>query len=411
MKNLWFSALKRLGASACIFMAAFVGMTGNAHALSCPYGKVEQAGLCYSPARAGYSCTGALCMEDCRSGYSPSVPGFCHYRGALTYTEGPYVTRTSSHPHRCLALFYRNCRDNYSMDVCGICSYKGAWDITRNSYFRAPGISPDFNNAFNLIGSTVQSTYGSAAVAIQGAYYTAVNEIQKFLDALLAKIFRAAGKATLDQGGLGNVLRQTVSTFKAINGDDLNAMKRVLATVASKKQLADGSDELKDVANVMLGLGDKLKLRNNSSLPSNVQNSSYGIFTSTNAAYVAGVNESISIVVNSRPDAEGKYQFSVLLTTGGSVGFAFAAGGDLGFMWNPGTVDKQSGAFVGLTGGGDLGVGVGGALNWGVEKGMRGAQLAIPSVSVAGGVGGGFPLNLSLTGGNTFVLQKFSFKP
>ena len=219
MKNLMLSTLRRFGVSACLVIAAMLGISGEAQALSCPAGKVADGGLCYSPPRAGYSCTGAACMEDCRSGYSPSVPGFCHYRGALTYTEKAYGKHHESTPHKCLAFYYANCRTDYRMDVCGICSYKGAWDTTRHTYFREPGISPDFSKAFNHLASTMQATYGDSLGAMLNAYYAAMAAIQKGIDALTLKLFHDAAKATMGRG-LGKTLnsRVRIRTVDAVIG-------------------------------------------------------------------------------------------------------------------------------------------------------------------------------------------------
>ncbi|MDC8769972.1 hypothetical protein [Roseateles albus] len=422
MKKLLLKTLRRFGASACIAMAAMAGMTGEAQALSCPSGKVADGGLCYSPPRAGYSCTGAACMEDCRSGYSPSVPGFCHYRGSLTYTEKAYGKHHKSTPHKCLLLYYANCRADYHMDACGICTYKGAWDTTRHTYFREPGISADFSQAFNHIGSTMQATYGSSIGAMQSAYYAAMAEIQKGIDALTLRLFHEAAKLAMAKD-LGKSLNKTFVAFKNAksNADTLNDMKRVLAIVASKKQLADDSAEVKDIANVMLknagkfgllcgtGMYEAFSPGLTSNFPSNLQNSSSGIFAAIGSAVVAGADESIGLIHNCQLDSNGRMQFAVVSTVGGSLGAALIAGGDIGFMWNPGAVGKQGGAYVGMAGAGDIGVGVAGTVSWSVAKGMRGAQNAIPGFSAATGVGVG--AQLSLIGGNATILQTFSYKP
>lgn len=417
-----FSALRRFGVSACIVLAGLIGLGGEAHALSCPTGKVADGGLCYSPPRDGYSCTGAACMENCRSGYTPSVPGFCHYRGSTTYTEKPFGKHHKSTPHKCLALYYANCRADYRMDVCGICSYKGAWDITRHTYFREPGISADYSNAFTHISSTMQATYGSSIGAMQNAYKTAMAEIQKFIDAVILKLFHDAAKLVMSKD-LGNSLNKTFVAFNNAksNPDTLNDMKRVLALVASKKQLADDSDEVKDIANVLLKNAGKFGMLCGPSMyatfapglisnfPSNLQNSTSGIFAAIGSAVVAGADESIGVIHNCKLDDNGLMQFAVVSTVGGSLGAALIAGADIGLMWSPGDVKKQGGAYVGMAGAGDVGISLAGTLTWSVSKGMRGAQNAIPGFSGATGVG--FGAQLSLIGGNATILQTFSYKP
>lgn len=435
-KVMWttlYAALRRLGGWACAVLLAMTGTMGQAHALSCPTGKVLDGGLCYSPPQTGYSCTGSLCMENCPAGYSPSVPGFCHYRGATTYPEGPYIDRKSNHPHKCGLLFYAKCRADYQMDACGICSYKGSWDTTRRTYWRAAGVSADFTQAFNTVGSTMQATYGGSIAAMQAAYYRAAAEVQKFADAVLLKIFQTAARIQLPaQGELVTALNQSITAFKAAKADpnQLNDMKRILTLVAKNKQLVDGSDEVKDIATVMLRNASAVGLSSNvqsayraqasalsrgapamqaSRYPSNAQNSSWGIFSSVGGAVVAGADESIGIIMNRLPDPDGTYRFAVVHSTAGSVGLAYLVGGDIGFLWNPGPIDAHSGPFVGLTAALEYYVGVTGTLAWNVSKGMRGAQNAIPSI--AAGAGPGLGGQVSLVGGNSWVLQKFSFKP
>jgi hypothetical protein len=259
MRHLLFSALRRLVGTACIVVAAMAGTSGEAHALSCPTGQVLDGALCYSPPRAGYSCTGSLCMQNCPAGYTPSVPGFCHYGGATTYTVAPYLTRTSTHPHKCGLLFYANCRSNYAMNVCGICSFRGSWDTARHSYWRAAGVSADFTQAFNRVSSTMQATYGSSIGAIQAAYATAMAQIQHLLDAVLLQIFRNAAKIQLAQGGLGTTMTSITTAFQNnLSGDDLNAIKRLLATAAANKTLS--AADVLDIDTVMGGIAQKLGL-------------------------------------------------------------------------------------------------------------------------------------------------------
>jgi len=422
MNNMLYSALRRIGVSACMVLATLIGMAGEAQAqaFSCPTGKVEQGGFCYSPPRAGYSCTAAFCMEDCRSGYSPSVPGFCRFRGATTYTEAPHVTRRSG-MQRCLAMFYKKCREGYRMDACGICTYKGAWDITRDSYVREPGINPDFAQAFVRLGSTVQATYGSSIGEIQNGYFSAVAEIQKAMDAVLVQIFYAAAKIHATRE-ISEGMRKSQAAFTESLKDPkiVNELKRALTIVGSNKQLVDGSVEVKDVAMAVLKNTGKRGAFCGPTLaaqfgdvdryfPANLQNTTVGIFGGIGAAVIAGADESIGIIHSCQRDANGKYQFAVIHTVGGSVGAALVAGADLGMSWGPGAVDKQGGAYVGLVGAGKLLGGAGVTVSWSVEKGMRGAQHAMPGFSVAAGPGVG--AQLSLMGGYATILQRFSYKP
>lgn len=409
MKNPLFSALRR--AAACL---ALLALSGSAMALSCPAGKVEQGGLCYNPARAGYSCNGPVCTQDCPSGYKESLPGFCHYQGSTTYTEPPYLTKSSGHPHRCLALYYKNCRAGYNMDVCGICSYKGAWDTTRNTYFREPGISPDFSAAFTQIASTAQATYGSSLGQIKSGYDQTLAVVNSALDAVTLRLFQQAAKVAMGNNDLGPSLQKTIKAFResanAADGVDLNDMKRVLSVVSSTKSLS--ADQINDVGSTMLRLSGKYGMlcgtgwapgTQTSNFPSNFTNSSGGIYAGVGGAYVGGVDGSIGLVHNCKLD-NGKMKFAVVASVGGSVGYAFIAGAGVGLQWGPGPVDQQSGGYVGLLGAATV---VDGSITWSVAKGMRGAQNAIPGIGVGTGVGAG--VQASLTGGYSWVVNTFSY--
>ncbi|RZL35890.1 MAG: hypothetical protein EOP35_12180 [Rubrivivax sp.] len=408
MKNSLFSALRRAAAG-----LAMLALSGSAMALSCPGGKVEQGGLCYNPPRSGYTCTAAACMQDCPSGYSPSAPGFCHYRGSTTYTEAPYITKKSSHPHRCLALYYDNCRANYRMDACGICSYKGAWDTTRNTYFREPGVSPDFSKAFTHIASTAQATYGSSIGQIKSGYDQTLATVNAAMDAVTLRLFQQAAKVAMS-GDLGPALQKTIKAFRdsanAPDGNDLNDMKRILTLVASTKTLS--ADQIKDVGDTMIRLSSKFGMlcgpgwaptTQKSNFPTNFANSSGGIYAGAGGAYVGGVDGSIGLVHNCQLD-DGKMKFAVVANVGGSVGYAFIAGAGVGLQWSPGSVDQQSGGYVGLLGAATV---VDGSITWSVAKGMRGAQNAIPGISAGTGVGAG--VQASLTGGYSWILNTFSY--
>ena len=413
-KNRLLSALRRLGASACLVLATMAGMTGEAQALSCPAGKVEQGGLCYNPPRAGYSCDGPFCKQDCPSGYKESLPGFCHYQGSTTYTVAPYLTKKASHPHRCLAFYYANCRADYRMDACGICSYKGAWDTTRNTYVREPGISPDFSAAFTHIASTAQATYGSSIGQIKSGYDQTLATVNAAMDAVTLRLFQQAAKVAMGNNNLGPSLQKTIKAFRdsanAPDGNDLNNMKRILTLVASTKTLSEA--QIKDVGDTMIYFSSKFGMlcgtgwaptTQTSNFPSNFTNSSGGIYAGAGGAYVGGVDGAIGLVHNCKLE-NGKMKFAVVANVGASVGYAFIGGAGVGLQWGPGPVDQQSGGYVGLLGAGGP---VDGSMTWSVAKGMRGAQNAIPGVSAGTGVGAG--VQASLTGGYSWILQTFSY--
>jgi hypothetical protein len=382
-------------------LAALAGLSGQAQALSCPGSMVAQAGVCYEPARAGYSCNGAACMEDCASGYSPSVPGFCHYRGATTYTEKPYGNKHDSTPHKCLALYYANCRANYHMDACGICSYKGAWDTTRHSYFRAPGINPDFSKAFNQISSVSQATYGASLGAMQSGYKAAADQVQKGVDEVTLRLFKAAAKSVNDSP-VGSALDTTVTLASKLDIDTLNSIKRVLVLAAGKSVLNQAEQE--DVANTLIGVAKKLDLY----VKENA-NCSFGVFGGVTGAYYAGASSTFGVIANCWRDAQNKLQFRVVSSIGGSVGLALNAAGVIGFSRSFGPVDQDLGAQIGLTSSFEPpdSLGFDGGFFWGISNGMRGAQNAKPSLHFAVAGGTGFNA-VSLQGGYTFKLAEYA---
>lgn len=419
MNHIIRGAWRRFGIRTACVLVALLGMAGQAQAQSCPAGKVEQAGLCYDPPRSGYSCTGVSCMKDCPDGYSASLPGFCHYNGSTSYSEKPFGKKHESTPHKCLASYYANCRSGYQMTqwTCGTCVYTGAWDVTRATYWRAAGVAPDFTQVFNHLGSTLQATYGQAIGTMQAGYYAAYADVQKLIDAATLQLFHTAAKKALgekssDGIALAAAMNKTLTAFKASteNPADLANMKRILGLVASKSSF--NSAEVKDIAETMLALSGKYGLLcgpgKGSNFPSNMTHSSGGIYAGVGGAYVAGVDASVALIHNCQLDADGYMNFAVVSSTGGSVGYAFLAGAGVGLLWSPGPVDQQGGAYVGLMGAADVGMGFDSSISWSVAKGMSGAQNAIPGISAGTGVGAG--VQLSLSAGYSMVLTKFSYK-
>jgi hypothetical protein len=108
---------------------------------------------------------------------------------------------------------------------------------------------------------------------------------------------------------------------------------------------------------------------------------------------------------NCNKEADGRYKYVVITTTGGTLGAAAIGGGEIGYVWDPTPVDTQAGPFVGLVGEAAYGLGGAASLTWSVAKGMRGAQNAIPGVTGRLVVGGG--VQAALIAGNSWVLQTF----
>jgi hypothetical protein len=402
--NHFFDALARLGLRALLSVVLLTGLPTAANALSCPGSMVEQAGLCYEPARAGYSCDGPFCMEGCRDGYSPSVTGFCQYRGSTTYTVSPSVNRSSKRPKKCMLLFYANCRADYRMDACGICTYKGAWTTTRHTYLRKPGISADFTQAFNQLPSVTQATYGAALGTMHDGYDAAVNEVQRVVDEILLRLFRDAAKR-FTQSADGQAVLDMTKRFMTLDADTLNSLKRVLV-LAGKKSLSE-TDKL-DIADTMVKLGKQTNqfLSKNSLC-------SIGVHTGASGAYYGGVVSSFGVISNCWTDPDGKLQIRVVSHLGATAGLAQGANGFIGMSRAFGPVDSKLGISIGLVGGFEVTEpkGVESALNWTVAAGMRGAQNAKPTVFVAAAVGAGQPASISLEAGYTTKLAAFAVTP
>jgi hypothetical protein len=401
------NALTRLGLRTLFSVLLLAGLPVTAHALSCPGSMVEQAGLCYEPARDGYSCDGPFCMEGCRDGYSPSLPGFCQYRGSTTYTVSPSVNRSSKRPHKCMLLFYDNCRANYRMDACGICTYKGAWTTTRHTYLRTPGISPDFSQAFNRLPSVAQATYGAALGTMHDGYDAALDEVQRVVDEILLRLFRDAARR-FSSSADGQMVLDMTRRFVTADADTMNSLKRVLV-LAGRKSLSDA--ERQDIVDTMVRLG-----RQTNQYLSTNKLCSIGVHTGAAGAFYGGAVSSFGVIANCWPDADGRLQIRVVSHVGATIGYAQGANAFIGMSRAFGPVDSKLGISVGLVGGFPVvePQGVDGSVNWSIASGMRGAQNAKPTVFIASSVGAGadeFKVNLSLEAGFTTKLLSFAVTP
>ncbi len=287
----------------CGWLALLCLGTGSvdAFALSCPADREASGGLCYVKPRDGYSCQATLCVENCRSGYTSSGIGTCHFAGTLTYTEKPYLTRSHSGMQRCLALFYNNCRENYRMNVCGICSYQGAWDITRASYDRGPGINPDVSSAFNRLSDTTRATWGRLLAGIQSGFAQLLATLQGLLqDQLYAAAKEAAGEAVAATGRAAQ-LRDIGTRLAALkqNADSLNVLKRLVVAGASGKADPQVALDMLFIANqlglVTTSVGNGAE-RSAANAALGVK--SFGVYGQFEAAAGAGATGLVGITMN-----------------------------------------------------------------------------------------------------------------
>jgi len=405
------SLLRRLGSSLFMGLAAMLITAGDAQAFNCPAGKVKEGLLCYEAPREGYSCTGLVCSQNCRDGYHSTGLATCSFSGSRTYTKAPYTTKRRSHPHQCGALWYDNCRDGYRMDVCGICAYKDAWETTRSTYTRGIGTSPDMSAAFVNISHLTQVGWQTSIQAGQDGYAKALSEVNRYADGLMLELFRKAGRAAIADNKV--FFTQLTNNFKDINEDAelRNVMKRVL--------LAAGANRVDyQVVEDMKQIGKKLRVFCGpevygeipgaspyvSIIPSNARRSSWGIYTTTTGAFIAGTTSSVGMVANCFLDKGNSLQIRAVSSIGNVVGLIAAATSEFGISWQPGDVDSQRGWFVGVGLAGELGAGVGVGVQWSVAKGLRGAQHAIPGFNFGLGLGVGVELG-GLEAGNTWVVR------
>ena len=395
-----FSYLNSLGMLALLMTSVLtLGFTNEAYALNCPSNKVPQAGLCYDPPQANYTCSGISCAENCPSGYSSSTNNFCHYTaGRTTYTEKSYGKKHDSTPRKCGALYYANCSTNYYMDVCGICSLHVAWDVTRKTYTRSAGINPDVSAAFNNIGSTAMNTWQKSLTGSEAAYNSVQSEMKAVIDAAQLEIFRVAGNAAIDKQK--TFLLQLSTNFQKLQQDPdaVNIMKRLVINSATKNF---GPQSQAD----MLYIGEKLGLiqgRSNSII-SNQPHAAWGIYGSAGLAYYAGAEQTIGMVANTYKDNGQPYGIGGLFSTGGSLGFDESQSMQIGIFWQPNGIDAVKGGFVGLKLGYNDGLAHEIGLQWAISQGMKGASAGIPGFYLAYGTGMG--LGATLKGGYSYLAK------
>ena len=396
-----FSYLNSLGILALLMTSVLtLGFTNEAYALSCPNSRVPQAGLCYDPPQANYTCSGISCAENCPSGYSPSTNNFCHYTaGSTTYTEKPYGKKHDSTPRKCGAFYYANCRKEYYMNACGICSFGGKWDVTRKTYTRSAGINPDVSAAFNNIGSTAINTWQKSLTGAEAAYNSVQSEMNAVIDAAQLEIFRVAGNAAIDKQK--TFLLQLTTNFQKLQQDPdaVNIMKRLVIRSATKDFGPHSQAE-------MLYIGEKLGLVQGraNSIITNQPHAAWGIEGSAGLSYYAGAEQTIGMVANTYKDNGQPYGIGGIFSTGGLLGFDEGGGPiQMGIFWQPNGIDAVKGGFVGLKLGYNEGMAHEIGLQWAISQGMKGASAGIPGFYLAYGTGMG--LGATLKGGYSYLAK------
>jgi hypothetical protein len=280
----------------CGWLALLCLGTGSvdAFALSCPADREASGGLCYVKPRDGYSCQATLCVQNCPSGYVSSGIGTCHFKGTLTYTLPPYLTRSHSGMQRCLALFYNNCREGYHMDVCGICSYQGAWDTTRASYDRGAGINPDVSSAFNRLSDTARATWGRLQAGIQSGFAQLLAALQGLVQDQLYAAVKDVGTAARNNPATSCLLKEARTKLAAMkqDADALNVLKRLV--VAGGNGKADPQVAL-DMAYVAGRLG---LVSSVCGYPIKPDAMSFGVYAQYDLVAGVGHSGSVGVAVN-----------------------------------------------------------------------------------------------------------------
>ena len=251
--------------------------------------------------------------------------------------------------------------------------------------------------------STATSAYSSTAGAVQTGYTNTLAAIKAAYTAALEALFRTAGNQFVanEKGNLTR-LQTRMTSLDAEGKQALNRIMRAIPTKQLTEQTRADMQTLAAKLGLVAGAAD-------ANIPGNVTHSSFGIFMGASAAFVAGVDASFGIVMNTFPDG-GTYKMGLIQSAGGSccaqAGVAVEGAGGAGLMWSPGSIDNAAGASVGFGVEGAL-KDVGGALalSWSVSKGMTGAQNAIPGISIAWAPGA--KLSAAFNGGWTTLLAKF----
>ena len=123
----------------------------------CSGDKRFEAGLCYDPPPAGYSCTATTCSANCPANYDSSGPSSCVVH---SYTKKSHVQKLGggcvASRFRCAGLCYdrednsnAHCRAGYNMNEshCGTCIANGPTTVSRATQSRKTGILPRACNA------------------------------------------------------------------------------------------------------------------------------------------------------------------------------------------------------------------------------------------------------------------------
>lgn len=255
----------------------------------------------------------------------------------------------------------------------------------------------------NGMVSTATSAYAATAGAAQTGYANAQAAIKAAYTAALEALFRTAGNQFV-ANEKGNLLKLQ-NRMTALDAEGKQALNRIMRAIPTKQLTEQTRTDMQTLAGklgLVTGAAD-------ANIPGNVKRSSFGIFMGASAAYVAGVDASFGIVMNTFME-DGKFKVGLIQSAGGSccaqAGVAVEGAGGAGLMWSPGSIDDAAGASVGFGVEGAL-KDVGGALalSWGISKGMSGAQNAIPGISIAWAPGA--KLSAAFNGGWTTLLAKF----
>ena len=224
----------------------------------------------------------------------------------------------------------------------------------------------DIRQDQNKIRSNINKTYGQVRKTTT-TYYNA--QIAPYAATILSKegIYRLAGKTFVDTNSAW--IRQFQANMKNV---DTTCLNQVVGSISAGRL----SDETR-ICMVKL-----LTMMPTIGVPGNVTDSTFGVQSCSSSAVIAGTSGCVVLIINVKPNAQGKHDMALAITDGISLGVAIGAAISTGIFWAPGNIDSQNGKGVGFAIEGSYGVGSGAGLSWGIEKGMEGAEKSIPSVTL-----------------------------
>ena len=280
---------------------------------------------------------------------------------------------------------------------------------------------------FDQAGATITASEKAAlhkatkvVHALKTIETTGVDFIESGYTAYLAKLQAVAVRSLAKKYLSDNtVFLQGMAKVQALDADGQAALNRIQRAlpVAFAQAGAVTPQTQRDMLQVAVKLG--LVSADGITPPTLTppsSKSSFTIFVSGNAAWVAGVAATSGFTMNLYPEADGSYLVAAVETVGGSVGWQIGANAQFGIAWSPDPVLKSIGPSLGV--GIDAGVPtLSGAVTvawdptrltsaWDIRT-LSWNGSPVPTVSLAIGAGPSLtPVSAAIQGGYTFLVAK-----